>query len=121
MDKITVDESNSISIGMRKLAVPSAGYAKDQSLRSLRTQVDADKLQGFIEYINNQIETSTQEGNFSCIISNDALEDFCSTEEEAFDDALIQYVVQYLRSIGYKVKYEELIYSDISNLIEITW
>ena len=114
------EDSRSLSL-ISKMEIPFASYSKQASLNNLRSQLNKEKLSAFMDHIDKLIETSIQEGNFSCIVSNDMLEDYCSTEEEAFDDALIQYVVQYLRSLGYKVKYEELIYSDISNLIEINW
>lgn len=99
----------------------TARFITDKSLNSLREQLDHTKVEQALKRVKDIIQTSASEGSFSCMISNDVLEDLFTTEEECFDDALIQYVVHFLRRFGYKVKYDELIYSDISNIIEISW
>lgn len=99
----------------------NARVITDRSLNSLREQLDRNKVEQALKRVKDIIQTSASEGSFSCMISNDTLEDLFTTEEECFDDALIQYVVHFLRRFGYKVKYDELIYSDISNIIEISW
>lgn len=92
-----------------------------KSVSNLERQVDETALNTAINRINDAIQVATDEGSFSCMISNDILEDLFLSDEEAFDDTLIQCVVGKLRIAGYKVKYDELIYSDISNIIEISW
>lgn len=118
--KITID-SNDNAIDNYEVGIVKADVARLNSLQSLMSQVDKVKLHTCLTRIRDVINTSIEEGCFSCIISNDMLEDLFSTEEESFDDALIQYVVHFLKLAGYKVKYDELIYNDISNLIEISW
>ena len=118
--KITID-SNDNAIDEYAVGIVKADVARLNSLQNLMSQVDKVKLHTCLTRIRDVINTGIEEGCFSCIISNDMLEDLFSTEEESFDDALIQYVVHFLQLAGYKVKYDELIYNDISNLIEISW
>lgn len=130
MDNITIDGSkhNNITIDSKDTNIDTyavdivkADVARMNSLQSLMNQVDKAKLYVCLTRIRDLINTGIEEGCFSCIVSNDMLEDLFSTEDESFDDALIQYVVHFLKLAGYKVKYDELIYNDISNLIEISW
>lgn len=130
MDTIMIDgsEHNNITVDSKDtnletyvIDIVKADVARMNSLQSLMNQVDKAKLCVCLTRIKDLINTGIEEGCFSCIVSNDLLEDLFSTEDESFDDALIQYVVHFLKLAGYKVKYDELIYNDISNLIEISW
>lgn len=102
--------------------IPTKDKVHKLALSTLVEQCDLEKLSTALTRIKEGIDSSIDEGAFSCIISNDILEDlFTANNEEAFDDTLVLAVVKILRELGYKVKYMELIYSDISNLLEISW
>lgn len=102
--------------------IDTADTSSRISLTRLMEQCDVQELETAISRILLKIKECREEGNFTCIISNDILEEiFTERDCEAFNEYLITAVVAILRKKGYIVKYEDLMYSDISNIMEINW
>lgn len=94
----------------------------EQSLDNLYKMINKEKLESATQKIDSLINEKSKEGLFQCIITNDVLEDlFLDENEQCFDDTILLYIINSLRLNGFEVKYEEIIYDNTSNLIEISW
>lgn len=128
---VILDRNSSIAVSSDTLSngvirsysfsLPLASKAKDITLNALCQMVPQQKLEEACRRITDLIMKSAEQGCSSCIVSNDTLEDLFSANDEEFDIELVECVLAHLKLCGYKVKYDELIYGDISNLMEIKW
>lgn len=116
-----VDQNTHISTPLYNCSIPEASRAKDVTLQALYDMVPKQKLEEACKRISDLIMQNAAQGCSSCIVGNDTIEDLFSANDEEFDIELIECIVVFLKRAGYKVKYDELIYGDISNLMEIKW
>lgn len=99
----------------------SAAGATSATLTNLKNLIGEEKVKEVVKPITDLIEVSMEEGSFSCIITNNMIEELFSLDSNSFDDTILQFVINMLRELGYKVSDNELVYGDPSNYIEISW
>lgn len=118
-DKLSMCEA--VKEEKEKIYPHSASASGFETIANLLHHIGEDKAKEVMKPITELIDTSIEEGSFSCVIRNDMIEDLFSLDSNSFDDTILQWVINTLRSLGYKVSENELVYGDPSNYIEISW
>lgn len=95
---------------------------RDMTLLKLQSTLDIEKIDNVFTKISNLINQSIEDKKFYIILDNEFIDEFfVSTEEEALDEDLIEFTVNYLKREGYTVNYDEILYNDFKSIIEIHW